>query len=449
MTTGALPFNIPAESSLLGAMLLSEDAVFAAIKSGLNVSDFAKPTHQTICEVIFELRGEGTPIDQVTVAGRLDRMGRLSDVGGLEYLTEMTVTLPSVSGAARYAKDVIDTAIMRDTIHLAAQISDIGYTSLDVDRSLAEISGAVRGLINAADRQLLHGYYDDSRLLNTDTDRDAEQPWIARGVLRRQQRCLIVARAGIGKSVLLRQMAMCCANGVHPYTGQPTEVPREALIVELEAGEWDISSSLTKIAFALQRVFSFPSVQDVTWPALLHRPGGLDLRTPAGYATLEAAIRRAEPQLVVIGPLKYLSVAKPGENYEIAALNLMAILNDLMERYRFGLVMEAHFSRGDRGAPGGSERWVDWPDAGYGIHPPSDDITVPLGEGAEMTVKRFRHPRDEHIWIPTQLLRGEPNSLPWLVPDHPDPYRYGSHIYASRYGGMPATVYTQNIQGEF
>ena len=364
----------------------------------------------------------------------------------------MTNSLPSVAAAEYYARKVIEASIKREVLRLSAEIAEIGYHTADVERGLGEISGLVRDLIQASDRQLLRGYYDDSRMINVEADRDIDQPWLHRGVLRRKQRALVVARAGIGKSVLLRQMAFCCVNGVHPYTGQATEVPREALIVELEAGEWDISSSMTKIGFALQRVYDYPSIQDLNWPALLHRPGGLDLRTPTGFATLEAAIRRARPELVVLGPSKYLSVSKPGENYEVAALNLMALLNQLMDRYQFGLVIEAHFSRGDHGAPGGSERWVDWPDAGFGIHPPSDDITARLGDGAEMTIKQFRIPRDTDIWIPTQMLRGKQNELPWQVPDHGDPYRHGGvTIWASRFGGLPATEVgkARYDQGEF
>lgn len=450
MSRADVPYDITAEASLLGAMLIDTKIVHDAIELGVTADAFYKPGHQHIFAVLADMYIAHQPIDPVTVADRLNRDGLLADLGGVAYLNELTVVMPSTGHAHHYAAIVLGKRFSRRMIELGAQLAALGYEDGDeASRTLAEAQSALTALADETDLRMMRGYYDDIGLLDPGTDRDDQQPWIHRGVLRRNQRALIVARAGIGKSTLLRQLAACCANGIHPYTGQPTEVPREALIVELEAGEWDISSSMRIINFALQNALGHQSVWDVNRPALLHRPGGLDLRTPAGYATLEGAIRRAEPDLVVLGPLKYLSVSKPGENYEIAALNLMAILNQLMERYSFGLVIEAHFSRGDHGAPGGSERWVDWPDVGFGIHPGSDDITARLFPGAALEVKQFRIPRDSAIWVPNAFVRGAANALPWSVQDYPDPYRAHATIYSSRYGGSPAESYSRYEQGEF
>lgn len=446
------PHNIQAEESLLGSMLLSRRATHEALEAGVLAGDFYKPIHAVIYEAMVSLDLRGVAIDPVTVADQLAHMGRLDDVGGGQYLLGLMNATPSAS-ALNYAAIVRDVAMLRSMISAAADISQLAYDNpADVTQAIAEAQAIIGRVATTADTRLLHGYYDDAGMLGSGEGRDDIQPWIAKGVLRRHQRLLVVARAGIGKSTYLRQLAYCCENGVHPYTGQPTEKPRRTLVVELEAGEWDIASSLQAIGFALQRATLVASVFELSRPALLHRPGGLDIRSPLGLATLEAAIRRTQPELVVMGPVKYLSIAKPGENYEIAALALMGLLNELIERYDFALAMEVHFSRGDHGAPGGSERWVDWPDSGFGLHPPSDDITTRLpvgGEGAEMAVKQFRIPRDSDIWVPSTMIRGADGRLPWHVPDHSDPYRAMTTVYSSRYGGMSHDTYAANIQGEF
>jgi len=447
------PHNLAAEASLLGAMLLSRQAIYTAVEMGVTAVDFYKPAHAHLWTAMVEMHQGHIDVDPVTVTDHLRRVGLLDDVGGTLFLNELTLQVPAVSNSTRYAKIVQDTSMLRQLIGAAADIADLGYSaSEDVGRSLAEAHASIAKLTDAADLRLLKGYYDDMALLDPGGERDDAQPWIARGVLRRHQRQLVVAKAGIGKSVFLRQLAFCCANGVHPYTGQPTEKPRNALVVELEAGEWDISATMRDLLFALQRPLQVSSVWDVQRPSLLHKAGGIDVRSPQGYAILEAAIRRAEPDLVVMGPVKYLSIAKPGENYEIAALHLMSLLNELLDRYDFALVMEVHFSRGDHGAPGGSERWVDWPDVGFGLHPPSNDVTARLavgGTGTPITVKQFRTPRDSGIWLPREMIRGADNALPWSIDDAPDPYRYGTTIYASRYGGMPKQTYNPNVQQEF
>lgn len=453
MAERQLPYNLEAEQSLIGSMLLTSTAIYAALETNVTVTDFYKPSHQHIYAAIIEVHRTGSGVDPVTVGAQLRADGLFDDIGGSAYLAELTNLIPATSNSPRYARMIQDASVLRQMILAASEIAALAYDAPpDVGRALGDAAGAIGAVLDVNNHRLLNGYYDDIATLDPGGDRDDTQPWIARGVLRRHQRLLVVARAGIGKSTLLRQLSVCCENGVHPWTGQPTETARRSLIVELEAGEWDIASSMRGLLFAMQRSRQVRSVFDLNRPALLHRPGGIDIRTPAGYAVLEAAIRRAQPELVVMGPVKYLSMSKPGENYEVAALHLMSLLNNLMDRYDFALAMEAHFSRGDHGAPGGSERWVDWPDVGFGIHPDDDDVTTRLvagGDGAVMTVKQFRVPRDSGIWLPKVLTRGRDKYLPWSAEDADDPHRIGASTFSTRYGGVPDKAFQPYEQGEF
>jgi replicative DNA helicase len=56
MATRVPPHNINAEESLLGAMLLSRDAVNTASESGISVEHFYKPAHQQVFESVFSMR---------------------------------------------------------------------------------------------------------------------------------------------------------------------------------------------------------------------------------------------------------------------------------------------------------------------------------------------------------------------------------------------------------
>src|SRR5438045_2021050 len=75
------PHNLQAEESLLGAMLLSKDAIASAVEA-VGVDDFYKPAHAHIFEAITSLYGAGEPADPVTVAEELRRAGPLDAVGG-------------------------------------------------------------------------------------------------------------------------------------------------------------------------------------------------------------------------------------------------------------------------------------------------------------------------------------------------------------------------------
>src|SRR5213083_985770 len=74
------PHNLQAEESLLGAMLLSKDAIASAVES-VGIDDFYKPAHGHIFDAITSLYGAGEPVDPVTVAASLERSGLLAALG--------------------------------------------------------------------------------------------------------------------------------------------------------------------------------------------------------------------------------------------------------------------------------------------------------------------------------------------------------------------------------
>ena len=69
------PHNLAAEESLLGALLLSRDAISAVAELHLNADDFYKPAHQHIYDVACAVSQSGGPADTITVADELRRVG--------------------------------------------------------------------------------------------------------------------------------------------------------------------------------------------------------------------------------------------------------------------------------------------------------------------------------------------------------------------------------------
>src|SRR3954452_2945330 len=97
------PHNLQAEESLLGAMLLSRDAIATAVEI-CSADDFYRPNHGHVFEAICSLYGKGEGIDPVTVADELARAGVLEAIGGLPALLSLQVNTPATSNAGRYAK---------------------------------------------------------------------------------------------------------------------------------------------------------------------------------------------------------------------------------------------------------------------------------------------------------------------------------------------------------
>lgn len=122
----AVPHSVEAEESLLGAMLLSRDAVAQAVET-VDAADFFRPLHGHIFDAIRGLWLSGDPVDSVTVDHELRNVGMDDAAGGLAGLMGLQANTPASSSAARYARIVRDAAVLRRLIGAASSIATIGY----------------------------------------------------------------------------------------------------------------------------------------------------------------------------------------------------------------------------------------------------------------------------------------------------------------------------------
>ncbi|HSS09595.1 MAG TPA: DnaB-like helicase N-terminal domain-containing protein, partial [Acidimicrobiales bacterium] len=121
------PYNLQAEESLLGAMLLSRDAIAAAVEA-CSADDFYKPAHGHIYEAVCSLYGQGEPADPVTVADELRRADLLDAIGGPATLISLQANTPATANAGRYARIVEEHALLRRLIGVANEIAELGYS---------------------------------------------------------------------------------------------------------------------------------------------------------------------------------------------------------------------------------------------------------------------------------------------------------------------------------
>ncbi|HLI01537.1 MAG TPA: replicative DNA helicase, partial [Acidimicrobiales bacterium] len=120
------PHNLVAEQSLLGAMLLSRDAIAAAVEV-VSADDFYKPAHAHVFDAITTLYSQGEPADPATVGDVLGRAGLLEGVGGLPALIALQNDTPTTTNAGRYARIIEEHALLRRLIGVAGEIAELGY----------------------------------------------------------------------------------------------------------------------------------------------------------------------------------------------------------------------------------------------------------------------------------------------------------------------------------
>ncbi len=121
------PHNLEAEESVLGAMLLSRDAIAQAMEV-CTAEDFYKTSHGYIFEAITSLYGRGEPADWVTVTEELRRRELLDSIGDTSVFVTLQANTPSATSAEYYAKIVEELALLRRLVSVAGEISELGYS---------------------------------------------------------------------------------------------------------------------------------------------------------------------------------------------------------------------------------------------------------------------------------------------------------------------------------
>jgi replicative DNA helicase len=249
-----LPNDTQAEQSVLGGMLLSQDAV-ADVFEYIGSHDFYAPKHELIFSSIYALYGRGEPTDVITVTAELTRTGNLVRAGGADYLHSLTSVVPTAANAGFYAKIVQEKAIMRRLVEAGTSIAAMGYTN----------EGEVEDLVNQAQAEIYavgsSAFSEDYVPLNVSLEaaveeiefaqkRGGEMSGIATGIyeldnlthgLHGGQLIILAARPGVGKSTLALDFARHAAiKQKQPVLFFSLEMSRAEIALRLLSAEADV-----------------------------------------------------------------------------------------------------------------------------------------------------------------------------------------------------------------
>lgn len=215
------PQDLAAEQSVLGAMLLSKDAIADVVES-LRAVDFYKPAHALIYDAILDLYARGEPADPITVAAEIDRAGSLQRVGGAVYLHTLVSLVPTAANAGYYAQIVSEKAILRRLVDAGTRIVRLGYGGGDGSPGSGEIDDIVdraeREIYDVTERRTSEDYVVLEDMLQPtmdEIDAIASRGGVSVGVptgfssldeltngLHPGQMVIVAARPGVGKSTL-------------------------------------------------------------------------------------------------------------------------------------------------------------------------------------------------------------------------------------------------------
>ncbi|NOX96845.1 MAG: replicative DNA helicase [Nitrospirae bacterium] len=264
------PQNLEAEMSVLGSMIMEEDAVAQAIEF-LEEEGFYHKPHRKIFSAILDLYDKGKAVDLVILTDQLRKQGSLEEVGGAAYLTSLINSVPTAANVEYYARIVQEKAVLRSLINTATQIITESYNDRqEVDLFLDKVESLI---FNISQRRIQRDFipvkeliHDSIELAETLTQKKQLVTGLPTGFtdldaltsgLQPSDLVIIAGRPSMGKSALAVNIALHV--GVKkkiPVAFFSMEMSKEQLVQRMLCSEARVDAHKLRTGFLKSEAFS-------------------------------------------------------------------------------------------------------------------------------------------------------------------------------------------------
>ncbi len=355
------PADLGAEAAVLGAMLLSKDAIADVVES-LRVDDFYRPAHATVYAAILDLYGRGEPADAVMVAGVLTRSGEIARIGGAGYLHTLVSMVPTAANASYYAAIVSERAVLRRMVTAGTRIVQMGYAGEGdvydlVDRAQAEVYDLTSGRTSEDYAPLAEIFEGTLNEIEAIAAHNGQMVGVPTGFadldaltngLHGGQLIIIAARPAIGKSTLGLDLARS-ASIKHGLTSVifSLEMARNEIVMRLMSAEAQIPLGHMRAG----------TMSDADWQRMARRSGSIveaplfiDDSPNMSMMEIRAKCRRLKQKhdlrLVVVDYLQLMSSGKRVESRQQEVAEFSRALKLLAKELDVPVIAISQLNRG-------------------------------------------------------------------------------------------------------
>jgi replicative DNA helicase len=358
------PQNIEAEQSVLGAILLDNDAINQAIEI-LTSEDFYRESHREIFRAMVALSERNQPVDAITLTDALRTSGVLEAIGGVGYIAELAACVPTAANAGHYARIVREKALLRSLASISTEIASGAYDSpANVDEYLDE---SEHKIFEISERRVRQSFYsmpeltrDSIRLLERLYERKELVTGVPTGFidldrltagLQPSDLVVIAARPSMGKTALALNIAAHAATECEPRVGVALfslEMAKEQLVLRMLCAEGRVDSSKARAGYLGER--DFPKLAQAA-ARLSEAPIFIDDSSDTSPIVLKAKCRRlmrersANLGLIIIDYLQLMRSARPGESREKEIAEISRSLKALAKELKVPVVALSQLNR--------------------------------------------------------------------------------------------------------
>src|SRR5687767_13584536 len=357
----SLPHNLEAERSVLGAILVHNDA-FNMAAQVIDSGDFYRDAHRRIFDKMVALNERNQAIDFVTLKEELGRAGELDDVGGPAYVASLADGVPRESNVEYYARIVKEKSTLRSLIVAANKILTNAYEA-DQESDLI-LDEAESSIFAVADDRLKAGFiamrdlvkesfpkieqlFEQKRLITGVPTGFVDLDEMTRG-LQGGDLIIVAARPSMGKTSLVLNMAQHVAiQPDHTVGFFSLEMSKESLFLRLLTSEAQIDSHRLMSGAIGQKDYSRISHALETLSAMkLH----IDDTAIIGVLEMRAKARRLQADqhglsLLIVDYIQLMSGRGRFENRTLELASISRSLKGLAKELNVPVVVLSQLSR--------------------------------------------------------------------------------------------------------
>lgn len=381
------------EQGVIGGML-AHPRIIPALEREVSAGDFHDGRLGVIFTRVVERHLAGGHIDYLSAWDAFTQW----DVRGIELSDLATWTNVTAEAAKFYATKVREASVVRMLAIIGSRLQEAG---IDPGVAMARAAQDLRALRDMASGG--HSVRWLREVLNVPEEDDAYD-WAIPGLLERQDRLMLSAGEGVGKSTFLRQFATMSAAGLHPFEHSDIE-PLNVLVIDAENSE----RQWRRAVRGLTERAAMVGQRDPRDHLALHTVPPMDITNANDLGKIHRWIDESRPDLVLLGPLYRMTGGSL--NKEEEAKPVLNALDSIRER-DVAMLIEVHAGldkdgTGERGLrPRGSSTLLGWPEFGLGLR---RDKQIE-GRTATFSLVRWRGDRDRREF-PRRLVWGQ--QWPW------------------------------------
>lgn len=144
-----MPHNVEAEQSVIGSMMMDQEAVLAASEI-ITAEDFYGSQYGILFQAMVDLYAAGKPIDLVTLVDKLKQMDVPPELSSVEFIRELIASVPTSANVKYYAGIVKEKSTLRKLIKVNEDIANTCYVGKErLDDILEETEKKIFSLIQS------------------------------------------------------------------------------------------------------------------------------------------------------------------------------------------------------------------------------------------------------------------------------------------------------------